>query len=306
MFLPEKVESWDEMKEKGMIKSIKQIVPAQLVNMGGIILDQPLPYRGIDQVDPFLLIHHWSHTMEGGKRQQDVGVGPHPHRGFSPVTFVFKGGVHHRDSLGISSEVFAGGVQWINSGRGIIHSERPVKELAEYGGDFEIIQLWINMPVKNKMDAPAYYPLHKNTIPKWQSDDKLISVHVVCGSFNDLKGSVNPLSEMSIFRLELKKGGRLTIPVREFDNTLLYLLDGRLNSGNENVIPKDLLIYDSHGDTVEITVVEDSNAIFLSGEPLNEPMYSHGPFVMSSQREIVQAINAYQDGEMGSLKEVFD
>ena len=103
------------------MRTIKQIVPAFKINMGGTILDQALPYKGVDQIDPFLLIHHWSDELKGGQHQSVVGVGPHPHRGFSPVTFIFKGGIHHRDSIGTSEVVYEGGTQWMNSGSGLVH-----------------------------------------------------------------------------------------------------------------------------------------------------------------------------------------
>ena len=111
-------------------RSIKKLLKAQKVNMGGVILDQALPLREVDQIDPILLIHHWKDDLKGGKHQSKVGVGPHPHRGFAPVTFIFQGAVHHRDSVGGNSIVMAGGTQWMDSGSGIVHSERPSVELA--------------------------------------------------------------------------------------------------------------------------------------------------------------------------------
>ena len=122
-------------------RTIKQIIPSQKINMGGIFLQQPLPNSSIQQIDPFILIHHGALPVKKGKGQRESGVGPHPHRGFSPVTFVFKGGVQHQDSLGNNEIVLQGGTQWINAGRGIIHSERPTIEMVEQGGENEIIQL---------------------------------------------------------------------------------------------------------------------------------------------------------------------
>ena len=123
--------------------------------MGGIPVLQPLPTTSVERIDPFLLLHHHAGMVEPGNHPRMVGVGPHPHRGFSPVTFIFKGDVHHRDSRGNSSIVKAGGVQWMNAGMGIIHSERPSKEFAEKGGEQEIIQLWINTPAAQKMKEPS-------------------------------------------------------------------------------------------------------------------------------------------------------
>ena len=141
------------------MRSIRKIYPAERVRMGDIYLDQPLPARGLDMVDPFLLVHHWADEQEGGKHPSELGVGPHPHRGFTPATFIFKGKLHHGDSTGRSDIVEAGGVQWMNSGRGIIHSERPPMDFAAEGGEFEIIQFWVNAPKARKMDPPSYQPL---------------------------------------------------------------------------------------------------------------------------------------------------
>lgn len=190
-----------------MERSIRQVYRSQKVNMGGIVLDQPLPHRGLDMVDPFLLIHHWENVLPGGQKQSTLGVGPHPHRGFTPVTLVFKGGVHHRDSTGHESIVYAGGTQWMNSGRGIVHSERPARELAEKGGSFELIQFWVNAPAKHKMDSPAYYPLPAEQTPMLTSADGLVRTGVVSGVQGDVQGKLFGNSELLILRFEAQKGG---------------------------------------------------------------------------------------------------
>ena len=148
-----------------MSRSVKKIIAAQKVNMGGHILDQPLPVNGIDQIDPFLLIHHWKRNMKGGDSQKDVGVGPHPHRGFSPVTFVFEGAVEHRDSLGNRATVTKGGTQWMHAGKGITHSERPSKTIAEEGGLQEFIQFWVNTPAA--LERPIIFPFPMKILQKF-------------------------------------------------------------------------------------------------------------------------------------------
>ena len=130
------------------------VIKTRKVDMGGIILDQPLPYPGVEQIDPFLLIHHFEDYLPGDQDQKDLGVGPHPHRGFSPVTFIFEGEVHHRDSRGNEGIVSKGGTQWMDSGMGIVHSERPSQEMAERGGSYEIIQFWVNSPSSAKGNQP--------------------------------------------------------------------------------------------------------------------------------------------------------
>ncbi|MFT4662758.1 MAG: redox-sensitive bicupin YhaK (pirin superfamily) [Patiriisocius sp.] len=288
------------------MRSIKKKTKAFKVNMGGVMLEQALPYKGTDQVDPFLLIHHWSDKLKGGQKQQNVGVGPHPHRGFAPVTFIFNGGVHHRDSEGHESIVSAGGTQWMNSGKGIIHSERPTKELAENGGQFEIIQFWINAPAKNKLDTPKYQPLENGNTPKLVSDDGKISVGVVAGELNGVCGIIESYSDLLVLRMDYKAGGKMTIPVDKEFNALFYNLDGNIIVNGEGMEDKDMLEFNNDGSEVILETKTAGRAILLSGRPINEPLATYGPFVMNTQQEIMDAVADYQGGKMGRLIEKFD
>ena len=289
------------------MRSVAKIFPSQKVNMGGIILDQPLPQKGVEQIDPFLLVHHWSQTLKGGQKQQDVGVGPHPHRGFSPVTFIFKGGVHHRDSTGHSGVIDEGGTQWMNSGNGIVHSERPKKELAEKGGDFEIIQFWVNAPASKKMDEPSYQPLKASDTPTIYSDDKKIKIAVVAGSVNDVKGKIKANSDLMALRLDADKGGKTRVPIPKSHNAFVYQLDGKiLVNGDRETSGKNLIWFNNDGNEIVVEAIEASRMIVLTGEPIKEPVSTYGPFVMNTQREIIQALNDYQSGKMGRLIEEFE
>jgi quercetin 2,3-dioxygenase len=146
-------------------RSVQALLYAKEYPMGKLRVRQPFPSHYVDYPDPFILLHHADMKISEFFDPKNDGVGPHPHRGFSPVTFIFKGGVHHRDSFGNSSVVLEGGVQWMNAGRGIIHSERPPENIHELGSRQEIIQLWVNMPAANKMDTPAYFPLRGDEMP---------------------------------------------------------------------------------------------------------------------------------------------
>jgi len=287
-------------------RSIHKIIPAQKVNMGGIFLDQPLPVAGIDQIDPFILLHHWNKKIEGSDSQKNQGVGPHPHRGFSPVTLIFKGGVHHQDSRGNDSIVLEGGTQWMNSGMGIVHSERPTKDLAENGGVFEIIQFWVNAPAKNKMDEPSYQPLSKDDTPHFKSEDQKIDIAVVAGEVNETKGPIVTNSPLIVLRLTIEKGGKTTIPIPEHYNTILYQLDGSLliNSENETTA-RDMVWFKNDGINISIEGMNDTRAILLAGEPIKEKITTYGPFVMNTQTEIMEAMRDYQMGKMGVLVEQF-
>jgi quercetin 2,3-dioxygenase len=287
------------------MKTIKRIIKSQKVDMGGIILDQPLPNRFMDQLDPFLLIHHWNDRLKGNQKQNEAGVGPHPHRGFSPVTLIFKGGVHHQDSRGNNSIVMEGGTQWMFAGLGITHSERPYKQLAEQGGDFEIIQFWVNVPSKNKMEQPFYKPITKEETPVFISDDKKVQVGVVSGKFKMLEGAIDTFTPVTTLRINFEKDGELAFNIPSTQNTLIYVLNGFLNINNEEVTGQDLVWFNNDNDEIRIKAIEPSRVILLAGEPIGEEVVSYGPFVMNSHTEIMEALRDAQMGKMGVLIEEF-
>lgn len=286
-------------------RKIKRVIYAQKVNMGGHILDQALPMHGIEQIDPYLLIHHWASEMPGGEKQSEVGVGPHPHRGFAPVTYIFDGNIHHRDSLGNSSIVKEGGTQWMHTGSGIVHSERPSKELAENGGKFEFLQIWINTPASNKMTDPFYLPLNKEDVPEYTEEG--VKVGVFSGSLSGLTGKIKYGSPLTTARFELNKGAKYTFNIDKKENLFIYQLNGKLKvQGQKETEAKALTWFENNGSEVTIEALEDTRGMILGGEPINEPLSTYGPFVMNSQREIMQAINDYNSGKMGKLEEIFD
>ena len=285
-------------------RSIKKTVKAQKVNMGGHILDQAIPLEEIDQIDPFLLLHHAVFEYQINGNPENLGIGPHPHRGFSPVTFIFRGDVHHRDSLGNSSVVAAGGTQWMNAGSGIIHSERPSIKIAKEGGVQEIIQLWINNPASLKMSKPGYQPISVNEIPEIISDDDKMSIKIVAGKFNNVSGPVTPMSPLVALRIDAESGGEYEFPVPSDFNLFIYQLDGRLLINEQSEAnAKDLSWFDNNGDMIKVSALEKTRFILMAGEPLNEPVASQGPFVMNNRAEILTAMNDYQLGKMGSLIE---
>jgi redox-sensitive bicupin YhaK (pirin superfamily) len=290
------------------MRKVKQIIPSSKVNMGGIILDQPLPTASVDQIDPFLLIHHWYNVLPGNQKQNEAGVGPHPHRGFSPVTFIFKGGVHHRDSRGNDSIIYEGGTQWMNAGRGIIHSERPHKKVAEEGGEFEIIQFWVNNPAKFKMEQPSYQPLSKEETPVYNTEDGKAKVYVVAGNYKDIEGKISANSSLITLRMELEEDGTLDFSIPADFNTLIYQLDGELTiNDSEQVKAKDLIWFDNDGkEEINISASKKSRAILLAGKPINEEVVSYGPFVMNTQTEVMEAMRDAQMGKMGVLIEEFE
>lgn len=285
-------------------RTINQIIPAQKVNMGGHIIDQPLPTRQIDNLDPFLLIHHWHNHLPGNQKPQDVGVGPHPHCGFSPVTFIFKGAVEHRDSLGNRAVVENGGTQWMFSGNGITHSERFPKQLVQDGGELEFIQFWVNAPVKFKNKPPYYQPISQADTPLVEEEKS--KIWIVSGEYKGIKGVAPTYSPQLLLRGEIQQNGHLDIPIPESFNALIYVLNGNLEIDKKTLVTKDMGILNLDGNNINIKANEDTRFIILSGEPINEPIATYGPFVMNDQTELMQALKKAQMGKMGVLIEEFD
>ena len=285
-------------------RTVSRLLYAQPMDMGGLPIRQPLPTQQVEQVDPFLLLHHADVKVPTHTAPDHAGVGPHPHRGFSPVTFIFKGGVHHRDSRGNDSVIYAGGAQWMNAGMGVIHSERPPHDIHEIGGRQEIIQLWINTPAAHKMDQPAYFPLTAEQAPGTLSEDGKVSVKVFAGDVLGMKGPIPSHTEVNAATLMFKKGGRISIPLPANHNALLYLLDGKLTIDGFGLVEGFHLVhFKNDGDGVTAEALEDTRVLLLSGAPLEEEVVSYGPFVMNNQTQIMEAMRDYQKGKMGVLIE---
>ncbi|MEM9340294.1 MAG: pirin family protein [Bacteroidota bacterium] len=279
---------------------VKKVLYSHLVDMGGIPLRQPLPTTNVEHIDPFLLLHHHIGHFEEGTSPRDVGVGPHPHRGFSPVTFIFQGDVHHRDSRDNSSVVKAGGVQWMNAGMGIVHSERPSAQLTRDGGTQEIIQLWINTPQSKKMKPPAYQAFQKEELPIAKN-----GLSLVAGNEDDSKGPA--LTEMPVKAMMgiLDAGQKVSISV-DYAHSFLYLLEGRVSIEQFGLLDEHNLVWlEEDANELLIEIKETSKLLFLSADPLNEPLATYGPFVMNNQTEIMEAMRDYQMGKMGVLIEEF-
>lgn len=271
--------------------------------MGGHLLDQPLPHQFIESVDPFLLIHHWAVELPGDRRPQELGVPPHPHRGFSPVTFIFQGDVQHRDSLGNNSIVRGGGTQWINAGRGITHSERPSKALAEKGGMQELIQFWVNTPASMKMKPPEYQALQKEDTPTFKVDN--YEVAVVAGEQFDLKGAIESQTPMLLLRGTTRGEAKIKHEIPAGYNALIYVLDGDFKMDGREVGERQMVWLNNDGDSFEIESAGSGRYILLAGQPINEKVTQYGPFVMNTQTEIMQAMRDAQMGKMGILVEEF-
>ena len=287
-----------------MNRTIKSILYAQPMDMGGMPIRQPFPSHKAEQIDPFLLLHHADIKVPTHVDTKHAGVGPHPHRGFSPVSFIFKGGVHHRDSRGNDNVVYAGGTQWMNAGMGVIHSERPPLDIHETGGRQELIQLWVNTPARHKMDIPDYQPLTAAETPVVISADGLTTVNVIAGELNGVKGPIKALSPVYTFTADMKKSAKFFFSIPVTHNAFIYVIDGKVTvTGDGEVDGKYVAVFNLDGEGFELEALEDTRLFIGTGEPLNEPVASQGPFVMNSQTELMEAFRDYQMGKMGVLIE---
>ncbi|MBR9861084.1 pirin family protein [bacterium] len=284
------------------MRSVKAVHSAFKVNMGGMLLDQALPSGSLEQIDPFLLLHHAKRNIPAGEHQRDQGVGPHPHRGFSPVTFVLEGEVLHQDSRGNKSLIGKNGVQWMNAGMGIIHSERPGVNFLKKGGYFEIVQIWINSPAKHKMDQPEYFsvPEENQASIKMGSSSEL---KLVSGEYQGVRRNVKSKSELLVGVLNLNKDDIIKLDLPTEFNAGIYVVDGGIKSNGKRAFTKDLMHFNTDGDQIELSVSATTKALLLAGKPLNEPVQSQGPFVMNNGTEILEAMRDYQLGKMGFLVE---
>lgn len=284
-------------------KPTKNRVASPLVNMGPIRLRQPLPTQGIENVDPFLLLHHYG-PYAISEFNNPFDLGPHPHRGFEPITLLFKGEQLHRDSLGNEMIVKAGGVQWTTAGRGIIHAEAPTKEFVKKGGDLEGIQLWLNLPAKEKMMPPNYQHLEDEQIPKIFSEDKKVQLNIVAGNQKNITGNIKTQTSVNVFTAKADENGCLEVEIPENHQSLIYLLDGEILVNEVEVLKKghnQMIVFNQHGNTIKFEAKKESTLLILSGEPIKEKITQYGPYVMNTQTEILEAMRDYQQGKMGYL-----
>ena len=285
------------------LKSIQHKVGSPLVNMGPIRLRQPLPTQGIENVDPFILLHHYG-PYAISEFNNPFDLGPHPHRGFEPITLLFKGEQLHRDSLGNEMLVKAGDVQWTTAGRGIIHAEGPTKEFVKRGGDLEGIQLWLNLPAEKKMMPANYQHLKSENIPVVKNSDNTIELKVVAGEQGAKNGLIKTQTSVNVFTVKTENSGKLKIDIPKTHQALMYLLDGEVIVNNESSLKKgatQMVTFNQDGDFIELEAKQESTLLILSGEPIKEKVAQYGPYVMNTQTELLEAMRDYQKGKMGYL-----
>ena len=253
-------------------------------------------------ISPFLLLdyaapYHFEPTTE------QHGVGSHPHRGFETVTIAYQGEVTHKDSAGGGGTIKTGDVQWMTAASGVVHEEFHSPEFAERGGLFEMVQLWVNLPAKDKMAAPRYQALDAATIPVVTFDDDAGHLRIIAGQYDQLQGAAETFSPVNVWDGVLNAGHTEHIHVPVDHNTLLVVLQGEmLLNGHQTVQDSSIVMFAKDGEShIQLEATQNTKFLVLTGQPLNEPIQGHGPFVMNTQAEIIQAFHDFNAGKFGQI-----
>ncbi len=283
------------------IKSINRAGSSHWVG-DGFPVQNFFPSSGIDaDINPFLMLDYAGPSrFEPSLRPK--GVGEHPHRGFETVTIAYKGSVEHKDSAGNQGIIHPGDVQWMTAGSGVVHEEMHEREFSKRGGDFEMIQLWVNLPREHKMTIPRYQTLLSENIPEFKLDTKGSVARIIAGQLHDLKGPANTFTPVSLIDLKLRGKSKISLPVQTGFNSAFLFMEGSLKIADATISDEaKLVLMDTDGDTIALEILEDSRLLFMAGEPIQEPVASYGPFVMNTKDEIFQAIADFQSGKMGRI-----
>lgn len=288
-----------------MKKSIERIIakPVQPGMVGdGFRVYNYIPRGGITQqrISPFLMLD-FAAAFNFSPTDKPRGVDVHPHKGFETVTIAYKGSVAHNDSAGNSGIIHPGDVQWMTAGSGVLHKEYHEEKFAAKGGFFEMVQLWVNLPKKDKSVDPHYQALTKEDITRVLLPHNGGEVNVIAGDFNGNKGAAATYTPVNLFDIKLKQGASVTTSVPAAHNTALLVIEGNVKVNSSEVAEHSFVLFKHDGEELELTASTDSVVLLLSGEPINEPIASYGPFVMNTQAEIREAITEFQSGKYGVL-----
>ncbi len=253
-----------------------------------------------EKISPFLMMDHAGPTVFP-PTQKKLGVGQHPHRGFETVTIVYQGGVSHLDSSGGGGTIGPGDVQWMTAASGLIHEEFHSEAFARQGGPFEMIQLWVNLPAKDKMSKPGYQGITGEKISNVTLTNNAGIARIIAGALESVQGPAHTFTPMNVWDLRLKAGRTLSLGLPSGHTAALYVLNGAIKVGVETVKATEMAVMEREGTELVANIIEDSVVLLLSGEPLNEPIVGYGPFVMNTRAEIMQAMQDYNNGKFGQI-----
>jgi quercetin 2,3-dioxygenase len=252
-----------------------------------------------ESISPFLLLDY-AGPAQFPPTEKRLGVGEHPHRGFETVTIVYDGEVEHRDSSGASGAIGAGDVQWMTAGAGVVHEEFHGRNFAKRGGRFEMVQLWVNLPAAHKMTTPRYQEIVSANIPVVELENGAGRVRIIAGEFSGVVGAAKTFSAVNVWDLRLS--GRTALEIPAGYTAAVAVLEGAVELGDgANVAVGEVALMGKIGTHIALTSTPNAKLLVLGGQPLNEPIAGHGPFVMNTRAELVKAFADFQAGKLGAL-----
>lgn len=285
------------------VENIFDPKPAHFVGDGFRVHNFIPSYATMTRMSPFIMLDYNS-TYNFPPSEIPKGVGVHPHRGFETVTIAYKGKVEHGDSSGGGGVIGEGDVQWMTAASGVLHKEFHETEWSKQGGDFQMVQLWVNLPAKDKMSAPKYQALVHAEILKVGLADDAGAVEVIAGAYNGTKGGASTFTPVNLMNAKLNKGAVVTFDFPAHYNTALLVIDGNVTVNDTFKAETDkMVLFNNDGDKFTVTADEDAIVLVMSGEPINEPIVAHGPFVMNTREEIQQAFEDFSTGKFGELED---
>ena len=258
----------------------------------------------MQRMDPFIMLDYGAKFYFPPSPSKAKGVGVHPHRGFETVTVAYKGSVAHHDSSGGGGVIEEGDVQWMTAASGVLHKEYHSEAFSKTGGDFQMVQLWVNLPAKDKMSTPKYQAISNAQIPKIAVPNNGGVIEVIAGDYQGNKGVASTFSPVYLMNAKLNTGGEATFNLPADYNTALIVIEGNVMVNGTEEVPLDhFALFTNVGETFTIKASEKSVVLILSGAPIKEPIASHGPFVMNTRQEIMQAFEDYELGKFGELED---
>ena len=250
-------------------------------------------------ISPFLLFDYAGPHSFVPAAGHPRGVGSHPHRGFETVTIVYDGEVSHRDSTGGGGTIGAGEVQWMTAGAGIIHEEFHSPGFSKTGGPFRMVQLWVNLPAKDKAAPAAYQAITREMIPTVDLDGG--TARIIAGELDGTRGPATTFTPINLWDVRIEAGAEVTLPLPEGHNSMVAVLAGHVTIAGTGVGEAEIARFSTEGEGVTIHADGDALLLVLTGEPIDEPVVGYGPFVMNSEAEIRQAIDDFNRGRFGAI-----
>jgi hypothetical protein len=290
------------------IKKIEVIVPPREPHFVGdgfrVHNFIPSAYRlDMQRMDPFIMLDYNS-RFYFPPSDKPLGVGVHPHRGFETVTIAYKGRVAHHDSAGGGGIIGEGDVQWMTAASGVLHKEYHEETFSMEGGEFQMVQLWVNLPAKDKMSRPKYQAISNQEMGIVELENNGGIIEIIAGEYRNVKGPASTFTPIYMLNAKLTEQGEAEFNFPANSNTALLVVEGEIEVNESATIPLDhFVLFENEGEQFTVKGLKKSTVLILSGQPINEPIAAHGPFVMNTRQELVEAFQDFQNGKFGYLED---